>query len=172
MTGFNYIKTSDHYDFFLDLSRDITLIKKSTTRPSPFECQLQSNQHKHQTRCHNTDDRLPPRRLHGNASKKAIAIILRPLGADLSCIAHTMPPHRHAASKTRSKLCPAHQKENMRFSPFSFDLGTQNLRQLSGSPRPLATTIRSLLVTQAWCMLVGRVFCWGDEASSEKLCSW
>ena len=43
MTGFNNITTSDHCGFFLDLSRDVILKRKTTQISSPFERQLKSN---------------------------------------------------------------------------------------------------------------------------------
>ena len=42
MTGFNAITISDHYGFFIDLSRNVTLKGKTINIPSPFERQLQS----------------------------------------------------------------------------------------------------------------------------------
>ena len=42
MTGFNDVTTSDHCGLFLDLTRDVLLKGKTTTIPSPFECQLKS----------------------------------------------------------------------------------------------------------------------------------
>ena len=42
MTIFNEVTTSDHYGFFLDLTRDVLIKGKTTTIPSPFERQLQS----------------------------------------------------------------------------------------------------------------------------------
>ena len=43
MTGFNDITTSNYYEFFLDLSRDVILKGKTTKNSSPFERQLKSN---------------------------------------------------------------------------------------------------------------------------------